>query len=261
MLAYFVVLSIALLVHEASAVPSDSHLRLRSFLTARQDEGPTQIPSQCADTCAVTAQALNNCTTNECICNTQVIQSTAACFSCVVSLQPSLSELQQAQEGLQELEDECAQAGDPVPSLTVSVSGAIPSDNPTGGSVLPSIPVATGSQSQSIFFSAPGGVGSPSVAPSASNPDTTAGPASTGAANPDTSVPNASHTTVAAPGSSSSGSVLVTFSSDTNSGVLNPSAAPVSGSASGAASVLARGSQVALTVLIGVMGGFYLVCL
>lgn len=154
-----------------------------------------------------------------------------------------------------ELEDECAQAGDPVPSLTVSVSGTIPSDNPTGGSIPPSIPVATGSQSQSIFFSAPGGFSSPS----ASNTDTTAGPASTGAANPDTSVPNASHTTVAAPGSSSSGSVLVTFSSDTNSGVLNPSAAPVSGSASGAASVLARGSQVALTVLIGVMGGFYLV--
>ena len=148
-----------------------------------------------------------------------------------------------------ELEDDCASVGDPVSSLTVSsvsVDGAptvAPGGTGPATSVQFSLPVASGSGSQSIFFSS-SGAPAPTAGSGPTAPDTTSvGFSSPGATN--TQQSTVPHSTVGP-------------SSPSDSPPLNPSSGANNGG-TGVNSGMASFATLSSIALAGAVGGVVLV--
>ena len=181
-------------------------------------------------------QAFNGCQDDECLCTNANMQAIAQCLSCVISLDDAeqmSSLVTQAQAALDHIEDDCNSEALPVSSYTISgaAGGQTSAAGPTDTSF--SIPLATSTGAPSVFFSSPSSGGGATVsapAPPLSKSTVTA-----------LSTPGAAPSSGASPSSSSGGS---------DSGALNPSAAPISnGAASVSMSLLAVvGAAVVLAI-------------
>ncbi|KIP02826.1 hypothetical protein PHLGIDRAFT_130526 [Phlebiopsis gigantea 11061_1 CR5-6] len=170
----------------ASAVTSRNYA-LHGLLQARQGSliDPSDIPSQCQSICTTMVTVFNSCSedSSKCleICQNSVMSSVSQCLSCSVRAQGGTEALvTQAQQALDELEDTCNQAGEPVNSFTVS-GGSAAASTPASSASL-SIPLASGT-SQSIFFSSgsAAGASASSAVASASAPPASASASSASA--------------------------------------------------------------------------------
>ncbi|THG96525.1 hypothetical protein EW026_g5327 [Hermanssonia centrifuga] len=248
MLVSLAVVFAALLAKEVSAVAVGNNLPLRSLLHVRQDQviDPNEIAPECQSICAVMVQAFNNCADDQCLCTNQVMQGTAQCLSCSINVGgPADASLQeQAQQALDQVEQSCLAAGDPVGSFTVSGAAAGAPTSTDGLTDPLSIPfnTASASPSQSIFFSSPG-----AAAPSGAS---SAGFSSSAPALPTQTA--LSHITVTAASTPSSGSSTESAGSD-----LNPTVSPASGSNATNGAMALTG--VCNVVLAGIVGGIALV--
>ncbi|KAI0685507.1 hypothetical protein BC835DRAFT_1421151 [Cytidiella melzeri] len=100
--------------------------------------------------------AANNCTDTACLCKTSVIKATATCLDCNIAVNPAPYVINEAKHVLEQVEKACADAGDPVTSLTVSGFVVLTVVASTGA-VTATIPVVTSNTpSPSIFFSSTG---------------------------------------------------------------------------------------------------------
>ncbi|KAF7799174.1 hypothetical protein EIP86_010405 [Pleurotus ostreatoroseus] len=255
-------LALSALVFAALLAQQVSALTARDLLFLRQDNPDDVIPAECETPCTDPVNAINTCTSVECLCNNQIAQELATCFSCVVSVDgpPTPADLTQAQDSLNgapkihtylfasdiqallvAFEDQCAQASAPVSSLTVSSTSL----SVTGtGTVVFSLasPTPSDSGTPSVFFSSNAGASASAGASAASN---TAASAANSAA---TNTASGGSSTNPAQGSN-------TAATSSGSGALNPT--NVSG-AQVAFGGLSRLSVVAAGVLCGAAALFNL---
>ncbi|KIK58578.1 hypothetical protein GYMLUDRAFT_45197 [Collybiopsis luxurians FD-317 M1] len=114
------------LASQVSASQLDALLQARSVLSARQSSssGLPSFPSQCSTQCNAMTNALNGCSTLECLCGSTVTNSIESCINCAVSLDSSDSTVvSEAQSAVDSINQECAgEAG--FSSITVSASGS-----------------------------------------------------------------------------------------------------------------------------------------
>ncbi|KAJ3521794.1 hypothetical protein NM688_g8971 [Phlebia brevispora] len=261
MLIPLVVASVVLLTECASALAvSDRHLALRSVLQARQGFGgppEAQIPPQCDSQCSVAEEAIQTCETDECLCTNQVVEGLAVCAGCILSVggPPSAADVAQSQAQLSSFENACALAGDPVSSVTIpasaltapSLSGGGPTATFGGGGPVTSsftIPIATGSDGPSIFFSSSGGGAAP--------PST---PVDTASLSQSQSIGFSAPSVTDSPGSTVSHQTI-TGSASTDTGALNPTSPVI---VSGAQATFGGLSTKVSIISAGMLGGILLV--
>ncbi|GJE96098.1 hypothetical protein PsYK624_122910 [Phanerochaete sordida] len=188
--AKFALLSLVLVASEvaASAIVS-RHGAFRTLLKARQGGtiSPGDIAPECQSACATFVQVNNDCETDETkcleVCTNTNMGSVASCLSCAISVDgpPDADTAAQAQEALEQLEEGCSEAGDPVQSFTVSGATSVPTSAVGSGGDSLSLPLAS-SSSQAVFFSSSGAAaptGAKSTAGAASNTNTAPGPSNT----------------------------------------------------------------------------------
>ncbi|KAG5715881.1 hypothetical protein E4T56_gene5909 [Termitomyces sp. T112] len=118
-------ISVALTSYVMATAPGSVHQLLR-----RQID-PNTIPPVCADRCAETVMATNDCTVSSgptCICSLDVESHDVDCFNCLLfdtGATPDASTVRTIQADLDEYVEACASAGVRLPATTVSggVSG------------------------------------------------------------------------------------------------------------------------------------------
>ncbi|TCD63784.1 hypothetical protein EIP91_004935 [Steccherinum ochraceum] len=107
---------------------------LSQSLHARQFD-PGDVGTQCEDTCtkaAMLEQCASAQTTPDCFCTEDFNKGVVDCYNCLLGLSGnSEEEAQSFQIGIGAIEDECKSLGHPLNSL--SVNGALPTSQPTGG--------------------------------------------------------------------------------------------------------------------------------
>ncbi|OCH90383.1 hypothetical protein OBBRIDRAFT_793368 [Obba rivulosa] len=128
----FAAFSVALLAGQASVYALGSHSPVYTLLKRQSDDSDSDVPEQCQSLCEASLEAASSCTGDDesCLCSSDVVQTFTACFSCEVSVDPSLEGTEQS--ALSELSSACEQAGFNVGDLSLSTAGAAPL--PTTGS-------------------------------------------------------------------------------------------------------------------------------
>ncbi|KAG6852831.1 hypothetical protein C0991_008704 [Blastosporella zonata] len=114
-----VLLSLSISQLSATSVPSSRDV-LKPLLT--RQTGLTDVPTE-------------TCTTTACLCTTSNANLLEACVDCIVGIDPVPAIISSAQTVLDDFSQSCA--GNSVPSLTVSVTGGVPTTSTalaTGGS-------------------------------------------------------------------------------------------------------------------------------
>lgn len=237
--AKLALLSLALVAGKAAATAvAARHDAFRTLLRARQGSiiSPGDIAPECQSACATFVQINNDCQTDDSkcleICTDSNMGGVADCLSCAINVggPPDASLAAQAQEALDELEDDCASAGEPVQSFTVSGAAGVPT-SAAGGAGASSLSLPRASEtSQSVFFSSGG------AAPTSTKPVVTPGPgASTnggGGAPGPTNTPAGQNT-------------------DTDTGAGVPTQTPGLGNGNGAASLFGGVSAAAAAAAVG----------
>ncbi|KAJ4490815.1 hypothetical protein J3R30DRAFT_3425474 [Lentinula aciculospora] len=107
-----------------------SELRERTYhafdvLIPRQSSSsgidPSEIPTQCQSQCTTVLNTISACTTDSCICTTTNANDLESCVNCLVSLDPTAEMIEEGNEILESLNEECVTVSG-FPSLSVSAS-------------------------------------------------------------------------------------------------------------------------------------------
>ncbi|KAJ3994716.1 hypothetical protein F5050DRAFT_430246 [Lentinula boryana] len=94
-------------------------------LIPRQTSGtgvdPSQIPTQCQTQCTTVLNTISTCTTDSCICTTDNANEMESCVNCLISLDPTEDMIEEGNEILSSLSEECATVSG-FPTLSISAS-------------------------------------------------------------------------------------------------------------------------------------------
>ncbi|KAJ3553056.1 hypothetical protein NM688_g3825 [Phlebia brevispora] len=110
----------------SATFPSPLPLRGRQQLVI-----PGNVPKECENACSTLIQAINQCTTDACLCTNKVDVGVKTCYDCLLDANPDPSLVTQGQDILNELEESCEAEGFKLTPLTLCLSTASPPPPPS----------------------------------------------------------------------------------------------------------------------------------
>ncbi|KAJ3730395.1 hypothetical protein EV361DRAFT_892014 [Lentinula raphanica] len=137
---------------------------------------PSDIPTQCQSQCTTVLNTISTCTTVSCVCTTDNANEMESCVNCLISLDPTASMIEEGNEVLDSMSEECSTVSG-FPTLTVSASTTASGD--TGSVSFSSLSLSTSSSKaaattgQSTATTGPAGVSTTGTATSSAESETT----------------------------------------------------------------------------------------